>query len=54
MLPPGGCFEFILEGEKRDKIKKVISHNHGEVLSETFFENDVRMRVRKILPTNAD
>jgi len=46
-LPPGESFEFILEKEKLEKIKRVISHNHGEVVSETFLDNDVRMRVQK-------
>jgi len=47
-LPPGESFEFILEKEKLHKIRKVIFHNHGEVVSEIFLENDVRMRVKKI------
>ena len=47
ILPPGESFEFILERDKLENIRKVISHNQGEVLSETFVENDVRMRVKK-------
>ena len=51
-MPPGETFEFILEKEKLDKIRKVVSHNHGEVVSETFLENDVRMRVKKVPPSD--
>jgi len=28
-------------------VKKVISYNHGEVVSEIPVENDVRVRIRK-------
>ena len=48
ILPPGEGFEFILEKDKLDKIKKVISHNGGEVVLETFLENDVRIGVKKV------
>ncbi len=27
---------------------KVISHNSGEVLEETFLDNDVRLKVKKV------
>jgi len=47
MLPPGRGFEFILEADKLDRIRRVISHNGGEVLEETHVGSDVRMRVRK-------
>ena len=48
ILPPGESFEFILEKEKLENIKKVISHNSGEVLEETFLDNDVRIKVKKV------
>ena len=49
MLPPGRDFEFILEADKRDRIRRVISHNGGEVLDEIPVGDDLRMRVRKAL-----
>ena len=47
ILPPGESFEFIVEREKLENIRKVVSHNRGEVLLETFMENDVRLKVIK-------
>lgn len=47
MLSPGESFEFMVERDKLVKIRKVISHNQGEVVSEAFMENDVRIKVRK-------
>jgi len=47
-LPPGKTFEFILEREKLDNIKKVIAHNQGEILEEKFVGSDVQMKVRKV------
>ncbi len=46
-MPPGESFEFIVEREKLENIRKVVSCNQGKVLSETFVENDVRIKVRK-------
>jgi len=41
-------FEFIVEREKLEKIRKVVFHNQGEVLSETAVDqNDVRVKIRK-------
>ena len=48
MLPPGESFEFIVERHKLVNIRKVVSHNQGEVLSETFVENDVLIKARKV------
>jgi len=48
LLPPGESFEFILEKEKLEKIRKVIAHNNGEVLSEVASGNDMVIRVRKM------
>jgi hypothetical protein len=48
ILPLGESFEFILESEKLAKIRKVVSHNGGRVLSETYLEDGVRLRVEKI------
>jgi hypothetical protein len=39
-----------VEREKLENIRKVVSHNQGEVLLETFVENDVRIRVKKTGP----
>jgi len=46
-LPPGETFEFILEKDKLNKIKKVISHNGGRVVLKTSVDSDVRLRVEK-------
>lgn len=40
-------FEFIVERDKVDKIKRVIAHNDGEVIDETPVLEDVRITVRK-------
>ena len=47
MIPQDEAFDFIVERDKLSKIKKVVSHNGGEVVLETFFDNDVRLRVKK-------
>jgi hypothetical protein len=47
-LLPGESFEFIFEKDKLDKIRKVIAHNHGEVVSETYSDKDIIMKVRKV------
>lgn len=46
-MPPGERFEFILEKEKLENIRKVIAHNHGRVLEEISRGNDVQMKVEK-------
>jgi len=52
-LPPDKSFEFIIEKEKRDKIRRVVFHNDGEVLSETVVDNDdLRIKIRKIAKTD--
>jgi hypothetical protein len=48
LVPPGKEFEFIVEKEKGEKIKRVIAHNGGEVVDERAEQEDVRMRVRRI------
>lgn len=40
-------FEFIVERDKVDKIKRMIAHNDGEVIDEAPVLGDVRIRVRK-------
>jgi hypothetical protein len=51
-LPPDKSFEFIIEKEKLEKIRRVVFHNKGEVLSETVVDNDdVRIKIRKISKT---
>lgn len=47
-MPPGKEFEFIVEKDKVDKVKRVIAHNDGEVIAERADQEDVRMRVRRI------
>ena len=51
ILPPGESLEFIVEKEKLEKIKKVIAHNNGEVLEQTFSDNDICLKVRKVSET---
>ena len=48
IIPSGEAFEFILEGEKLEKIKKVIAHNQGVIVAETWLDKDVRLKVKKI------
>ena len=48
MVPPGKEFEFIVEKDKADKVKRVVAHNDGEVVDERAEQEDVRMRVRRI------
>jgi len=48
MVRPGKEFEFIVEKDKVDKVKRVIAHNDGEVVAEWAEQEDVRMRVRRI------
>ena len=50
MLPPGKEFEFIVEKDKVEKIKRVIAHNDGEVVHEATVEGDVRFKIRKLQP----
>jgi len=47
ILPNGKSFQFILEKDKLDKIKRVVAHNNGDVISEKFVGSDVILRVRK-------
>jgi hypothetical protein len=46
-LPQGKSFEFIIEADKLDKIRRVIAHNGGEVIGETKVGEDVQLRVSK-------
>jgi hypothetical protein len=47
ILPSNKTFEFIIESEKLEKVKKVIFHNDGEVVSETPVDDDIRVKIRK-------
>ena len=48
MIPTGESFEFILEKDKLEKIRRVIAHNGGKIISEIFLDEDVSLMVRKI------
>ena len=48
IIPTGESFEFILEKDKLEKIRQVITHNGGEIISENFLDEDVSLRVQKI------
>jgi hypothetical protein len=47
-LASGESFEFIVEKDKLEKIRKVIAHNNGEVLSEVASGDDIVIKVRKM------
>lgn len=51
MMPPGDTFEFIVEKEKLANIRKVVSHNQGQVISQNTMNNDIRLTVEKITST---
>ena len=38
----------MLEKDKLERIRRVVSHNGGEILSENFMDDDVLLRVKKI------
>jgi len=46
-LPQGEAFEFIIEVDKIEKVKRVIAHNDGEVVGENRVGEDVHVRVSK-------
>lgn len=50
-MPPGDTFEFIVEKEKLANIRKVVSHNQGQVISQNTMNNDIRLTVEKITST---
>jgi hypothetical protein len=52
MLTAGRDFEFIVEKDKVDKVKRVIAHNDGEVIGEAPVQGDVRIKVRKLKNLN--
>jgi len=54
ILPPGEAFEFIIEADKLDKVKRVIAHNGGQVLWENRVGEEVRVRVTKERETKVD
>lgn len=43
----GESFEFMIEADKLDKVKRVIAHNGGEVVGESRVGEDIRLRVSK-------
>jgi hypothetical protein len=47
MLPPGECFEFMIDADKLDKFRQVIAHSGGDVAGESRVGKDVRLRVSK-------
>jgi len=48
IIPPGIDFEFILEADKLERIRKIVTCNGGEVISEKAIEGGVRVKVVKI------
>jgi hypothetical protein len=51
-LPPGESFEFIVERDKTEKVRRVVSHNNGEIIFEEVEQDDVHMGVKKKLIIN--
>lgn len=49
-MPLGEEFEFILEKDKLEKVRKVVAHSGGEVLSQVSEGDAVRVKVRKAAP----
>lgn len=47
ILPVNDVFEFIVESDKLEKVKKVVFHNDGEIVSESPMGTDVRVKIRK-------
>ena len=47
MLPAGKAFEFIVEREKYNNIKKIIDRNGGSIVAESKIRNGVQLRVLK-------
>jgi hypothetical protein len=47
-LPPGKSFSFILEKDKYEKIKVVIEHNCGVIVSENEMNDDIQLKVEKV------
>ena len=47
MLPLGREFEFILEREKYNNIKKIIDRNGGRIIAESNIEYGVQIKVLK-------
>jgi len=48
IMPPGEHIEFIIETEKLEKIKKVVQHNHGEIVAREDLPQAVRLKVKKL------
>jgi len=46
-LQPGQCFEFIIELDKLEKIKRVIAHNEGKIVKQTMLRNGMQLKVVK-------
>ena len=44
----GRSFEFILEREKHNNIKKIIARNGGRVVSESNMKNGIQLKVLKV------
>ena len=47
MLPAGKAFEFIVEREKYNNIKKIIDRNGGRIVSESKMDDGVQLKVLK-------
>jgi hypothetical protein len=46
-LPPGESFEFIIEADKLEKVKRVVAHNGGKIIEESRRGEDFHVRVSK-------
>jgi hypothetical protein len=46
-LPPGESFEFIIEAEKLEKVRRVVAHNGGKIIEESRSGEDFQVRVSK-------
>lgn len=47
----GKAFGFLIEKDKLEKIRSVVSRNHREVISEFPVVNDVRLKVGEVRET---
>ena len=46
-MPPGESFEFIIEADKLEKVRRVVAHNGGKIIEESRRGEDFQVRVSK-------